>query len=145
MGCVSRNSEQWNSTKSQSKNTHHTKLPHDIMTAMQGQLVSNIKKMFIVVPPMIWVPNQLVGAMEGDDVTLECHSEAYPKSINYWTKLNGDIIVSGEKYEPILEDNTYKVTMRLTIRGVSASDYGTYVCLSKKFSLGNRWTDQIIS
>lgn len=27
----------------------------------------------------------------------------------------------GEKYEPILVDNTYKVTMRLTIRGVSAS------------------------
>ncbi|ODM94538.1 Lachesin, partial [Orchesella cincta] len=95
------------------------------------------RRILIIVhfPPMIWVPNQLVGAMEGDDVTLECHSEAYPKSINYWTKLNGDIIVSGEKYEPILEDNTYKVTMRLTIRGVSASDYGTYVCLSKN-SLG---------
>lgn len=43
---------------------------------------------------MIWVPNQLVGAMENDDIVLECHSEAYPKSINYWTKLNGDIIVS---------------------------------------------------
>jgi len=48
---------------------------------------------------MIWVPNQLVGAMEGDDVVLECHSEAYPKSINYWTKLNGDIIVSGKHFQ----------------------------------------------
>lgn len=52
---------------------------------------------------MIWVPNQLVGAMEGDDVVLECHSEAYPKSINYWTKLNGDIILSGKIV--ILYDN----------------------------------------
>jgi len=43
---------------------------------------------------MIWVPNQLVGAQEGEDIVLECQSEAYPKSINYWVKHNGDIIVS---------------------------------------------------
>lgn len=29
-------------------------------------------------------PNQLIGAVEGQQVTLECISEAYPKSINYW-------------------------------------------------------------
>lgn len=46
---------------------------------------------------MIWIQNQLVGAMEGEQMTLECHSEAYPKSINYWTKDNGEIIAQGKK------------------------------------------------
>ncbi|CAB0008092.1 unnamed protein product, partial [Nesidiocoris tenuis] len=36
--------------------------------------------------------NQLVGAMEGERMTLECLSEAFPKSINYWTRESGDII-----------------------------------------------------
>ena len=44
---------------------------------------------------MIWIQNQLVGAQVGQSVTLECHSEAYPKSINYWTRDNGDIISQG--------------------------------------------------
>jgi hypothetical protein len=42
---------------------------------------------------------------------------------------------TGEKYEPVLLDNVYKITMRLTIRGVTAEDYGSFVCLSKN-SLG---------
>ncbi|CAG7733809.1 unnamed protein product [Allacma fusca] len=87
-------------------------------------------------PPMISIQNQLVGATEGSDVVLECHSEAYPKSINYWTRDTGETIVSGEKYEAVLLDNAYKVTMQLTIREVSAADFGTYVCRSKN-SLGD--------
>jgi hypothetical protein len=50
---------------------------------------------FFSVPPMIWIQNQLVGAHEGQQMTLECHSEAYPKSINYWTREKGDIIAQG--------------------------------------------------
>lgn len=45
---------------------------------------------------MIGIQNQLVGAYEGQQVTLECNSEAYPKSINYWTKDNGVIISQGK-------------------------------------------------
>jgi len=48
------------------------------------------------VPPMIWIQNQLVGAQEGQQMTLECNSEAYPKSINYWTRDKGDIIAQGK-------------------------------------------------
>lgn len=44
---------------------------------------------------MIWIQNQLVGAMEGQQITLECHSEAYPRSINYWTMEDGNIISEG--------------------------------------------------
>lgn len=37
------------------------------------------------------IQNQLVGAREGDSVHLDCHSEAFPRSINYWT-INDQII-----------------------------------------------------
>lgn len=45
---------------------------------------------------MLSIPNQLEGAYIGQDVTLECHTEAYPSSINYWTTDRGDMIISGE-------------------------------------------------
>jgi hypothetical protein len=44
---------------------------------------------------MLSIPNQLEAAYIGQDVTLECHTEAYPNSINYWTTERGDMIVSG--------------------------------------------------
>lgn len=49
----------------------------------------------IIVPPMLTIPNQLEGAYIGQDVALECHTEAYPTSINYWTTEKGDMIISG--------------------------------------------------
>lgn len=53
-------------------------------------------RFFLTVPPMITIQNQLVGAMLGQSMSLECHSEAYPKSINYWTRDKGDIISHGK-------------------------------------------------
>ncbi|KMQ87634.1 lachesin-like protein [Lasius niger] len=46
------------------------------------------KRIYINVhfPPVIHVPNQLVGAPLGTDVVLECFVEASPMSINYWVK-----------------------------------------------------------
>lgn len=43
--------------------------------------------------------------------------------------------IAGDKYEPSFSDNVYKVHMKLTIRSVAISDYGTYKCISKN-SLG---------
>ncbi|KAJ9579031.1 hypothetical protein L9F63_024862, partial [Diploptera punctata] len=96
------------------------------------------KRIMLIVhfPPMIWIQNQLVGAHEGQQMTLECHSEAYPKSINYWTRERGEIIAQGGKYEPVLLDNAYKVHMKLTIKSVSLTDFGSYKCVSKN-SLGD--------
>lgn len=45
---------------------------------------------------MIWIPNQLIGAGEGQQITLECISEAYPKSINYWTRDLDEIVPQGK-------------------------------------------------
>jgi neurotrimin len=45
---------------------------------------------------MIWIQNQLVGAQVGQEITLECLSEAFPKSVNYWTRDNDDIIANSK-------------------------------------------------
>ena len=41
---------------------------------------------------MIWIPNQLIGAAIGKDVTLECITEAMPKAISYWV-YNGTMVL----------------------------------------------------
>lgn len=46
---------------------------------------------------MVWIENQLVGAYEGQSLTLECHSEAHPSPITYWTKPTNETIANGEQ------------------------------------------------
>ncbi|XP_017099278.2 protein turtle homolog B isoform X2 [Drosophila bipectinata] len=95
------------------------------------------KRVMLIVhfPPMIWIQNQLVGAALNQNITLECQSEAYPKSINYWMK-NDTIIVPGERFVPETFDSGYKITMRLTIYDVDIQDFGAYRCVAKN-SLGD--------
>ena len=52
----------------------------------------------IPVPPMVMVPSQLEGVPLGREVILECHVEAYPKAILYWTNGRGDMIISSKCY-----------------------------------------------
>ncbi|KAK1134538.1 hypothetical protein K0M31_007320, partial [Melipona bicolor] len=87
------------------------------------------------VPPMLSIPNQLEAAYIGQDVMLECHTEAYPTSINYWTTERGDMIVSGDKYEAVSTDNGYNKYMMLKIRNVGPKDFGSYKCVAQN-SLG---------
>ncbi|XP_065356383.1 matrix-remodeling-associated protein 5 [Calliphora vicina] len=91
-------------------------------------------------PPMLSIPNQLEGAYLGQDVTLECHTEAYPGSINYWTTERGDMIISdtsraGDKFETASTVSGYTKHMKLKIRNVGPNDFGTYRCVAKN-SLG---------
>ncbi|KAF6213494.1 hypothetical protein GE061_011214 [Apolygus lucorum] len=106
--------------------------------ASNGVPPSVSKRISLIVhfPPMVWIQNQLVGAMEGDRMTIECHSEAYPKSINYWTGDRDEIIAHSSKYEPITIENQYKIHMKLTINDVGKTDFGSYKCVSKN-SLGD--------
>ncbi|XP_017882277.1 neurotrimin-like isoform X2 [Ceratina calcarata] len=94
-------------------------------------------------PPMLTIPNQLEAAYIGQDVTLECQTEAYPISINYWTTEHGDMIISGnyrsitgDKYEAVSTDNDYNKYMMLKIRNVGPKDFGSYKCVAQN-SLGS--------
>ncbi|XP_049817782.1 lachesin-like, partial [Aethina tumida] len=86
--------------------------------------------------PVISVPNQLVGAPLSTDVTLECRVEAYPKSINYWVKEGGEMVISSQKYEvKEISKSAFEVKMTLTIRNLQRDDSGSYRCIAKN-SLG---------
>ncbi|XP_014356282.2 lachesin [Papilio machaon] len=86
--------------------------------------------------PVIQVPNQLVGAPLGTDVTLECYVESSPKSIVYWVRDSNEMVISSEKYEVL---NTmlspFESRMTLTIRRLEKIDFGGYRCIAKN-SLG---------
>lgn len=87
--------------------------------------------------PLVQVPNQLVGAPTGTDVTLQCHVEASPKAINYWTRENGEMIITNEKYSMNeINRSAYSVQMRLVIRNIQQNDLGGYKCISKN-SIGD--------
>ncbi|XP_063368927.1 lachesin-like isoform X2 [Cydia amplana] len=111
--------------------------------ASNGVPPSISKRIMLMVqfPPMLSIPNQLEGAYIGQDVTLECHTEAYPSSINYWTTDRGDMIISGGKYEAFPMDSGYNKFMMLKIRNITKEDFGFYKCIAKN-SLGE--TDGII-
>ncbi|KAL1508988.1 hypothetical protein ABEB36_003797 [Hypothenemus hampei] len=83
------------------------------------------------VPPSVWIEFQLIGAYKGQKVTLECHSQAFPKSINYWTRDNGDIIPHSTKFVPEIIGDNYKVHMKLSINYLGDQDFGVYKCVSK--------------
>ncbi|KAH8244468.1 hypothetical protein KR026_010574 [Drosophila bipectinata] len=107
--------------------------------ASNGVPPSVSKRITLVVhfPPMITVQNQLIGAVEGKGVTLECESEAYPKSINYWTRERGEIVPPGGKYTAnVTEIGGYRNAMRLHINPLSQSEFGAYRCVAKN-SLGD--------
>ncbi|KYM78243.1 Lachesin [Atta colombica] len=97
------------------------------------------KRIYINVhfPPVIQVPNQLVGAPLGTDVVLECFVEASPMSINYWVKdPKGAMIISSMRHDvQTVTKSPFEVRMILTIRNLQKNDVGTYRCAAKN-SLG---------
>lgn len=60
---------------------------------------------------MFWIPSQLEGAYPGQDVTIECHSEAYPQSINYWVREDGTTLISS-MYHLVIYDFGYHYDMK---------------------------------
>lgn len=109
---------------------------------------------------MLTIPNQLEEADLGQDVELECQTEAYPDSINYWTTEDNTMIISGKtiylaktidsrlrlclimmsffkgyKYETFATKNGYNQRMKLKIRNIEQQDYRSYKCVAQN-SLG---------
>lgn len=88
----------------------------------------------LAVSPTIFVPNQLMGAPAGKNVTLECNVEAHPRAISYWN-FNNTMVLSNDKYTSTIMESSYRTNMQLTIRNLQSSDFGSYRCISKN-SLG---------
>ncbi|KOX69751.1 Lachesin [Melipona quadrifasciata] len=88
-------------------------------------------------PPSVKVPNQLLSSPLDTDVSLICLIEAYPKTINLWTRKE-QVIMSGGRYE-IDErghpDEEWKTTSELKIRRLEKTDLGEYTC-SASSSMG---------
>ncbi|KAK9890448.1 hypothetical protein WA026_010533 [Henosepilachna vigintioctopunctata] len=86
--------------------------------------------------PVIHVPNQLVGSPLGTDVPLECHVEAFPKSINYWIRDTGEMVVNSYKYDvQTIGKSQFEVKMTVIVRNLQKEDAGSYRCIAKN-SLG---------
>lgn len=85
------------------------------------------------VPPQLLIPHQLVSAIPGENITLVCYTEAYPTSLNYWTRGDSQMIHDNKKYrtENIAGTPSFKVHMTLSIFNVDESDVGTYKCVAK--------------
>nr|CAD7260663.1 unnamed protein product [Timema shepardi] len=84
------------------------------------------------VPPLIRIHNQLVGAVNGSTATLECEVEAYPESVCYWERSDGQLLERGNKYSMRDEDKSkYKVHIQLNISNFENADIGQYHCIAK--------------
>ncbi|XP_054285920.1 lachesin-like [Macrosteles quadrilineatus] len=104
---------------------------NDVPPAVSKRITLNVN-----FPPVIKVPNQLLGAPLGTDVQLECSAEAYPNTINYWKKNMDQVILPGPRVQIEEVRNSYKVHMKLSIKAFNQSDVGTYMCVSSN-SMGN--------
>ncbi|XP_071523555.1 lachesin-like isoform X2 [Panulirus ornatus] len=86
--------------------------------------------------PVIHVPNQLIGVPLGSSSSLECNLEASPKSIQYWTRDTGEMLISNNEF--IVQEsltNFYMTKMNLTITSFQSHHAGIYYCTAKN-SLG---------
>ena len=94
---------------------------------------------FFAVPPIIFVPNQLVGSPLGVQVTFECKTEAQPKAITYWVHNEqmdpGPVLLSSGRVHPEFITKGYETRMKLTIDQLERQDMGQYRCVAKN-SLG---------
>lgn len=106
--------------------------------ASNGVLPAVSKRIVLEVSfaPMIWIPNQLVGASVEADVILDCNLESHPKSVTYWTRNKDTILHQNAKYSvKTVPTAMYKIQLQLVIRRLKPDDFGEYNCVAKN-SLG---------
>ncbi|CAL4122656.1 unnamed protein product, partial [Meganyctiphanes norvegica] len=118
------------------KSVSRTEMGAYLCIASNGVPPSVSKRITLEVefPPQIHVPNQLVGVPTGDNVSIECFVEAYPKAISYWIRKD-QMILKSEKHHTETYQSLYKIHMTMTVFNFSRSDNTTYKCVAKN-SLG---------
>ena len=95
----------------------------------------------LTVPPMVWVPAQIVGLPLGGSVTFDCFTEAQPKAITYWARTTGGpsdsdvVLLPSRRIHADSTSSGYRTHMNLTIQSFDVKDIGTYRCVAKN-SLG---------
>lgn len=97
--------------------------------------VSKRVYLYVQFPPKIRTREQVVGAVEGHPVKIQCEVEAYPQAIIYWQR-NGNIVVTGGAFEVTeSEKSPSEITSTLKIRHSAEHLMGKYECVVKN-SLG---------
>eukprot|EP00095_Tigriopus_kingsejongensis_P012321 maker-scaffold1540_size36711-snap-gene-0.4 protein:Tk12321 transcript:maker-scaffold1540_size36711-snap-gene-0.4-mRNA-1 annotation:"lachesin isoform x2" len=105
--------------------------------AQNGVPPSISKRIILTVEfsPMIWIPNQLVGAPMGTSVKLVCHTESSPVAISYWA-FNDTMVLTSERFSTVERHHSeYMLDSTLFIKELKKKDFGSYRCISKN-SLG---------
>lgn len=81
-------------------------------------------KCSFTVPPMVWVPQQLVGSPLGATVTIECWLEAHPAALHYWARPDGQVLHDPTKYRiESINGVTAAVQQQHMTNGTRSSSY----------------------
>lgn len=75
------------------------------------------------------VHQERIYASIGQTVNLQCITESYPISNNYW--LHGNDIITGGTYESITTESIYRVIMRYDVHINETKHFGSYQCIAK--------------
>jgi len=117
--------------------------------ATNGHPPAVSKRVFLKVNfrPVISVPEPRIRVRPGEDVSLECNFEFYPRGLIWWERESGEILSASEKYSThdyIL--NEFTVKSRLIIKDFAASDMGSYSCVGRNMfnTKGDREEAKII-
>lgn len=87
--------------------------------------------------PMVQVPNQLIRAAIGTNVTLVCLVEGIPSTYNYWTREPDEEVITKNSINKYLiseiKISVYRMQMKLVIMNLQKHDLGDYKCTSDTF------------
>ncbi|XP_073987964.1 lachesin-like isoform X2 [Rhodnius prolixus] len=114
-------------------NVQRTDMGYYVCIATNGIPPSVSKRISVKVHfhPMVKVPNQLVGAPVGRDVSIQCYVETSPRAMHSWYKETGEKLMGNSKYEmKEIAVNDYTLLMNMTIKTLEKRDFGSYLCSS---------------
>ncbi|XP_069977623.1 lachesin [Penaeus vannamei] len=89
--------------------------------------VSRTTHLTVTYAPVLWLGRELVGVKAGDDITLNCSSEANPPPSHYWSA-NGTNVTTSHKYQVDEMRLSTRTEVLLTIKSVGPKDFTHYRC-----------------